>query len=75
MGTELLVHAPGGGNVTVNLSSAPGRTLSFEWFDPAAGHVAGTGTVPGGSSAQSFSVPASITADAVLYIVDSAGHA
>ena len=75
MGTELLVYAPDGGDVTVDLRSAPGRTMTYEWFDPATGQVAGRGTVTGGNASQSFAAPASIAADAVLYIVDSAGHA
>jgi hypothetical protein len=75
VGTELLVYAPDGGDVTVDLGSASGRTMSYEWFDPVTGQVAGAGTVAGGNGAQSFTVPASISADAVLYVVDSAGHA
>jgi hypothetical protein len=75
IGSELLVYAPGGGTVTVDLSHAAGRTFNFEWFDPATGKVAGMGTAPGGSAKQSFAPPASIAGDAVLYVVDSAGHA
>jgi hypothetical protein len=74
VGTELLVYAPDGGTVTVDLSGASGRTMSYEWFDPANGQVVGTGTVPGGNGQQSFSTPASVAGDSVLYIVDSQGH-
>jgi hypothetical protein len=75
VGTEMLVYAPDGGTFTVNLSQSTGRTMSYEWFNPATGQVVSTGSVPGGSSNQSFITPASVTADSVLYIVDSAGHA
>jgi hypothetical protein len=74
IGTELLVYAPSGGTFTVDLSKALGRTMNIEWFDPATGVVVSTGTVAGGSSTQSFATPAAIQTDAVLYIVDSAGH-
>ena len=75
VGTELLIYNPDAGPITVDLTSAANRTMSYEWLDPVNGQVAGTGTVAGGSSAQSFPAPASLTSDAVLYIVDSAGHA
>lgn len=74
VGTELLVYAPDGGTFTVDLSSAAGRTVDFEWFDPATGTVVSTGTIPGGDGQQSFATPASVATDAVLYLVDSAGH-
>jgi collagenase-like protein with putative collagen-binding domain len=73
-GTELLVYAPVGGTFTVNLSSAAGRTMHYEWFDPEGGSVVASGNIQGGNSSQSFSTPSSIPADSVLYIVDSAGH-
>jgi hypothetical protein len=73
-GSEFLVYAPTGGSFTVDLGAATGRTMKFEWFDPATGKVASTGSVPGGNAAQSFSTPASIASDAVLYLVDSMGH-
>jgi hypothetical protein len=74
VGTELLVYAPTGGTFTVDLSRAAGRTMRFEWFDPAGGHVVATGTVPGGNAQQSFTAPPPVATDAVLYVVDSAGH-
>jgi hypothetical protein len=74
-GAEVLVYAPDGGSFTVDLSSAAGRTMSYEWFDPKSGNVASTGTVPGGDASQSFTTPSAIIEDAVLYIVDSSGHA
>jgi hypothetical protein len=73
-GTEVLVYAPAGGTVTVDLGRATGRTIDFEWFDPATGQVAATGSVAGGDARQSFAPPASIKTDAVLYVVDAAGH-
>jgi hypothetical protein len=74
VGTELLVYAPSGGAFSVNLSSAAGRTLSFEWFDPSNGKVVSTGSMAGGNASQSFTTPAAIAADGVLYLVDAAGH-
>jgi hypothetical protein len=74
VGSEFLVYAPNGGMFTVDLSAAAGRTMNVEWFDPATGKVVSTTTVPGGNAAQSFTTPAAITSDAVLYLVDSKGH-
>ncbi|HET7540235.1 MAG TPA: putative collagen-binding domain-containing protein [Polyangiaceae bacterium] len=74
VGTELLVYAPNGGGFSVNLSSAAGRTLNYEWFDPDSGRVISTGSVAGGNPNQGFGTPASIPGDSVLYLVDSAGH-
>jgi hypothetical protein len=75
VGAEMLVYAPDGGAVTVDLSHSTGRMMNFEWFDPSTGKVISTGMVAGGNAKQSFTTPASITADSVLYIVDSGGHA
>jgi hypothetical protein len=75
VGFELLVYAPDGGAFTVDLSRAAGRTLKVEWFDPATGARAATESVPGGDPKQSFTTPATIKTDAVLYLVDVAGHA
>jgi Putative collagen-binding domain of a collagenase len=73
-GAEYLVYAPAGGSFTMNLSAMPGsRTLSVEWFNPSTG-VAITGDpIPAGSASQSFGPP--FSGDAVLYLVDTAGHA
>src|SRR6266478_2552492 len=70
-GAEYLVYAPNGGTFTVNLS-ATSRTLNVEWFNPATGAITGVASITGGST-KSFTPPASFT-DAVLYIVDAAGH-
>jgi hypothetical protein len=70
-GAEYLVYAPSGGQFTVNLSATT-RTLHVEWFNPAAGSAMSAATVTGGSSAQAFTAP--FNGDAVLYLVDSAGH-
>jgi Big-like domain-containing protein/collagenase-like protein with putative collagen-binding domain len=71
-GAEYLVYAPNGGTFTVNLSTQAGRTLNIEWLDPSSGAVTNGGTVPGGSSSQPFTAP--FGGDAVLYLVDTAGH-
>jgi hypothetical protein len=74
IGAEMLVYAPSGGTVTVDLGRSSGRTMNYEWFDPATGKVVSKGSVAGGNSQQSFSTPPSMAADGVLYIVDAAGH-
>jgi Putative collagen-binding domain of a collagenase len=74
VGAEYLVYAPSGGPFTVNLSAMPGsRTLSVEWFNTSAGVAIPGDPIPAGSSSQSFSPP--FGGDAVLYLVDAAGHA
>jgi hypothetical protein len=75
VGSEFLVYAPNGGPVTIDLSRSSGRTMNYEWFDPSTGQVVSRGSVPGGNGSQSFSTPATIRGDSVLYIVDAAGHA
>jgi hypothetical protein len=73
-GAEYLVYAPSGGSFTVNLSAMSGsRTLSVEWFNPSTGVAIAADPIPAGSSSQSFSPP--FGGDAVLYLVDTAGHA
>ena len=74
VGAEYLIYAPNGGSFTVNLSAmSSARTLNVEWFNPATGATT-TGTpIPAGSSSRSFTPP--FSGDAVLYLVDSAGHA
>lgn len=75
VGFEMLVYAPNGGPVTVDTSHAAGRTLRYEWFSPITGKVFASGTMTGGGATQSLPTPASGTTDAVLYVVDDAGHA
>ena len=72
-GAEYLVYAPAGGAFTVDLSAmSSARQLTVEWFNPATGaEVAGT-PVAAGSHAQMFTPP--FSGDAVLYLVDAAGH-
>src|SRR5262249_30079564 len=60
VGSEMLVYAPDGGSFTVDLSQAAGRTLNYEWFDPAVGKVVSTGSVTGGDSNQSFTTPSGV---------------
>jgi len=70
-GAEYLVYAPNGGSFTVNLSATT-RTLNVEWLNPSTGAIVNGGTISGGSGSQSFSPP--FGGDAVLYVVDAAGH-
>ncbi len=73
-GAEYLIYAPAAGPFTVDLSAMPAtRTLAVEWFNPATGSVIPGEPVPSGSSARIFTPP--FSGDAVLYLVDMAGHA
>jgi hypothetical protein len=73
-GAEYLVYAPEGGTFTVNLSAMPNsRKLAVEWFNPSTGALTTVAPVPAGSSAESFTAP--FGGDAVLYLVDTQGHA
>jgi hypothetical protein len=72
-GAEYLVYAPEGGSFTVDLSAMPSRKLAVEWFNPSTGATTTTTPVPSGSPKQSFTPP--FSGDAVLYLVDTAGHA
>jgi hypothetical protein len=73
-GAEYLVYAPTGGTFTVNLSAMPAsRTLAVEWFNPSTGAAVAAKAVRAGSSSQSFTAP--FPGDAVLYLVDTTGHA
>ena len=73
-GAEYLVYAPSGGPFTVDLSAMPdSRRLAVEWFNPSTGVAAKQSPVPAGSSSHAFTPP--FSGDAVLYLVDTAGHA
>jgi hypothetical protein len=73
-GAEYLVYAPSGGSFTMNLSAMPAsRRLALEWFNPSTGATIAGDSIPAGSSSQSFTPP--FSGDAVLYLVDAAGHA
>ena len=73
-GAEYLVYAPAGGSFTVDLSAMPhSRKLSLEWFNPSTGAAIAREAVSAGSASQSFTPP--FSGDAVLYLVDTAGHA
>jgi hypothetical protein len=73
-GAEYLIYAPSGGSFHVDLSAMPpSRTLAVEWFNPATGATITKDPIPAGSHAQSFDPP--FSGDAVLYLVDTAGHA
>jgi hypothetical protein len=74
VGAEYLVYAPNGGSFNVNLSAmSASRALSVEWFNPSTGIATSAEPVPAGSSSQTFRPP--FSGDAVLYLVDTAGHA
>jgi hypothetical protein len=74
VGAEYLVYAPAGGQFTVDLSAMPSsRALAVEWLNPSTGAVITGNTVAAGSPTQEFTPP--FSGDAVLYLVDSAGHA
>ena len=67
-GMEYLVYRPSSsGSVTVNLTAVSGQ-LSYEWFNPATGSVAWTGTTTGGAS-RTFTPP--FSGDAVLYVYNA----
>ena len=73
-GAEYLVYAPLGGSFTVDLSAMPAsRTLAVEWFNPATGTVSVGRPIHSGDPAERFTPP--FPGDAVLYLVDTAGHA
>jgi uncharacterized repeat protein (TIGR01451 family) len=73
-GAEYLIYAPQGGSFTVNLSAMPSsRTLNVEWFNPSTGATTVASPIAAGSSSQTFTPP--FSGDAVLYLVDAAGHA
>ncbi len=73
-GAEYLVYAPSGGSFTVDLSAMPAsRKLKVEWFNPATGKTIAASPIGSGSSTQRFTTP--FNGDAVLYLVDTAGHA
>lgn len=73
VGAEYLVYAPASGPFTVDLSAMAGsRTMSVEWFNPATGATVAGDAIHSGSSSQAFTPP--FSGDAVLYLVDTAGH-
>jgi hypothetical protein len=73
VGAEYLVYAPSEGPFTVDLSAmSSARMLAVEWFNPATGTTISEGPVPAGSRSRSFTPP--FRGDAVLYLVDVAGH-
>jgi hypothetical protein len=72
-GAEYLVYAPDGGTFTLDLSAMPDtRKLAVEWFNPAAGEAITGSSIDAGAAAQAFKPP--FSGDAVLYLVDTAGH-
>jgi hypothetical protein len=69
-GAEYVAYAPSGGTFTVNLSATT-RVMNVVWFNPATGVTTSGAGVTGGTT-KSFTAP--FSGDAVLYIVDAAGH-
>jgi hypothetical protein len=65
--TEYLAYAPNGGTFTVNLTTTT-QALNVEWLNTSSGAITAGGTIAEGSANPPFS------GDAVLYIVDAAGH-
>ena len=74
IGSQFVVYAPNGGSFTVDLSAQAGRTINYQWLDPTNGSYSAIATVAGGNSAQPFTSPWGSSYDAVLYLVDAAGH-
>jgi hypothetical protein len=72
-GAEYLAYAPAGGAFTMDLSAMPNsRKLALEWFSPATGETIINSPIAAGSTAERFTPP--FSGDAVLYLVDTAGH-
>ena len=69
-GAEYVVYAPSGGTFTVNLAATT-RAMNVLWVNPATGTTVTGANITGGST-QSFTTP--FSGDAVLYLVDAAGH-
>jgi len=62
-GQEYLVYQPETGAFTVNLA---GGAYAYEWFNPATGNIAGTGTLGAVGGEQSFTAP--FSGPSVLYL-------
>jgi hypothetical protein len=72
-GAEYLVYQPNSNTAfTVDLTATTSK-LNVEWFDPSTG-TATPGAMVTGGSIQQFKAPTTISGDAVLYLVDAAGH-
>lgn len=72
-GAEYLAYAPSGGSFRMDLSAMPAsRKLAVEWFNPETGKVIRKTPIPAGNPSQTFTPP--FKGDAVLYLVDVAGH-
>jgi len=73
IGAEYLVYAPDGGSFKLDLSAMPDtRMLDVEWFDPGTGTTIPRPPIVAGTMSQPFTPP--FNGDAVLYLVDTAGH-
>jgi Putative collagen-binding domain of a collagenase len=73
-GAEYLAYSPSGGAFALDLSAmSASRMLNVEWLNPATGERVVEGAIAAGERAHSFTPP--FRGDAVLYLVDSEGHA
>jgi hypothetical protein len=68
-GSEYLIYQPQAGSFNVNLQTG---TYNFEWFNPATGTVANTGSITVSSGSSSFSAP--FSGHAVLYLKSGTLH-
>lgn len=66
VGSAYLVWASNGGNITVNLTGAPG-TFNVEWFNPANAQVSIASTVQGGA-VRTFTPP--FSGEAILFVTN-----
>ena len=72
-GAEYLVYVSDGGSFKLDLSAmSDSRMLAVEWFDPSTGMTISETPIPAGSSSRPFTPL--FSEDAVLYLVDTAGH-
>lgn len=62
-GQKYLVYNPGSGGFSVNLAAG---NYSFEWFNPASGAAAGSGSFSAGAGTRSFTPP--FSGDSVLFL-------
>jgi Family of unknown function (DUF6298)/CARDB/Bacterial protein of unknown function (DUF937)/Putative collagen-binding domain of a collagenase len=69
-GSEYLIYKPTGGGQTFTVNLAAG-SYAFEWFNPNAGTIAGTGTITASGGNQSFTAP--FGGDSVLYLRSGGG--
>lgn len=64
-GREYLIYQPYNDSFAVNLVAG---NYNFEWFNPKSGIISETGTMTSAGGDHTFSIPAAIAEDAVLYL-------